>query len=152
MAPVTGGGLVSAHVTPPSSEVAVAAAFGLAGSRSPPPTMPAHGLRNATVKAPALGELASGVSYASQVSPPSRVASTLAIGVPPVAIQAFCPPCVATHVPLAANDASPGSAGGMLLLMSCQVAPSVIRRSGKTPFTESLCEMPRFGVQKAKQS
>ena len=46
----------------------------------------------------------------------------------------------------------PASAGGMLPLMSCQIAPSVVRRSGKTPFTESLCEMPRFGVQNAKQS
>ena len=67
------------------------------------------------------------------------VARTLAIVEAPVAIQAFCPPCVATHVPLAANDASPGNAGGILLLMSCQVVPSVVRRSGKTPFTESLC-------------
>src|SRR5512139_1104715 len=104
MAPVTGGGLVSVHVTPPSSDVAVAALFGLAGSRSPPPTIPAQGLRKATVKAPALGELTSGVSYASQVSPPSRVARTRAIVAPPVAIQAFWPPCVATHVPLAANE------------------------------------------------
>jgi len=72
---------------------------------------------------------------------------TLAIVEAPVAIQAFCPPGVATHVPLAANDASPGNAGGILLLMSCQVVPSVVRRSGKTPFTESPCEMPRFSVQ-----
>src|SRR5260370_16723992 len=71
---------------------------------------------------------------------------------PPVAIQAFLSPSVATQVPLAANDASPGNAGGILLLMSCQVLPSVVRRSGNTPFTESLCEMPRFGVHNAKQS
>jgi hypothetical protein len=130
----------------------VAALFGLAGSRSPPPTIPAHGLRKATVKAPALGELASGVSYASQESPPSRVARIRAMGAPPVAIQAFWPPCVATHGPLDANENSPGNAGGKLALMSSQFAPSVIRRSGKTPFTASLCEMPRLGVQKAKQS
>src|SRR5512137_2916492 len=147
MAPVTGGGLVSAHVTPPSLDVAVAALFGWAGSRSPPPTIPAHGLRNATVKAPALGELTRGVSYASQVSPPSLVARTRAIVDAPVAIHAFCPPCVATQVPLDANEPSPGSAGGMFPLMSCQVTPSVVRRSGNTPFTESLCERPLFGVQ-----
>src|SRR5512141_1916821 len=108
MAPVTGGGFVSVHVMPPSADVAVAALFGLAGSRSPPPTMPSQGLRNATVNAPALGELTNGVSYAFQVSPPSLVARTRAIVEPPVAIQAYWPPCVATHVPLAANDDSPG--------------------------------------------
>ena len=59
---------------------------------------------------------------------------------------------LATHVPLAANAPSPGNAGGMLLLMSSQFTPSVVRRLGKTPSTESLCEMPRFGVQNAKQS
>lgn len=86
------------------------------------------------------------------MSPPSLVAKTRAVVEPPVAIQAFLPPCVATQVPLAANDASPGNAGGMLPLMSCYVIPSVVRRSGKIPFTESLCATPRIGVQKAKQS
>ena len=114
--------------------------------------MPCQGSRKSTVKAPALGELTSGVSYAFHVSPPSRVLRILAIVEPPVAIQALLSPWVATQVPLAANDASPGNAGGILLLMSCQVLPSVVRRSGNTPFTESLCEMPRFGVQNAKQS
>jgi hypothetical protein len=104
------------------------------------------------VKAPALGELTSGVAYAFQVLPLSLVARILAIVEPPVAIQAFCSPWVATHVPLAANDASPGKAGGMVALMLCQVFPSVVRRSGNTPLTESLCEMPWVGVQKAKQS
>src|ERR1700757_2515507 len=118
MAPVTGGLFVSCQVRPPSFDVAVAALFGSVGSRSPPPTMPCHGSRNATVNAPALGELSSGVSYAFQVSPPSRVARILAVVAPPVAIQAFLPPCVATHVPLDANENSPGSAGGMLPLMS----------------------------------
>src|SRR6516225_2215029 len=151
MAPVTGGGLVSVQVTPPSLEIAVLALFGSPGSKSPPPTMPFHGFRNAMVNAPALGELSKGVSYALQVSPPSRVASTRAIAETPVAIQALCPPCVATHVPLAAKEPSPDKAGGMLLLMLCQVVPSVVRMSGKTPFTESLWAMPRFGVQKAKQ-
>src|SRR6266540_602540 len=58
----------------------------------------------------------------------------------------------ATHVPLEANEDSPFSAGGRLLPMSCQVAPSVVRITGKRPFTESLCAMPRLGVQNAKQS
>ena len=114
--------------------------------------MPFHGLRNATENPPALGELTNGVLYAFQVSPPSLVVRTLAIVEAPVAIQAFRPPCVATHVPLAANEPSPGRAGGILLLMLCHVFPSVVRRSGNTPATESLCEMPFFGVQNAKQS
>src|SRR5208337_1291841 len=152
MAPVTGGWFVRFQVLPPSPDVAVAALLGSPGSKSPPPTMPCQGSRKATVNAPALGELSRGVSYAFHVSPPSLVARILAIVEPPVAIQAFLPPCVATHVPLAANDASPGNAGGILLLMSCQVVPLVVRRSGNTPFTESLCAMPLFGVQNAKQS
>src|SRR6266498_368743 len=152
MAPVTGGGLVRAQVSPPSLEIAVRALLGSPGSKSPPPTIPWNGSRKATVKAPALGELISGVSYAFQVSPPSLVLSTLAIVEPPVAIHAFLPPCVVTQVPLDANENSPGKAGGILLLISCQVVPSVVRRSGKTPFTESLCAMPRSGVQNAKPS
>src|SRR5437667_5800929 len=114
--------------------------------------MPSKGLRKSTVKAPPLGELARGVLYAFQVLPPSRVARILAVVAPPVAIQAFLPPCVATQVPLDANENSPGKAGGRLLLMSCHVVPLVVRRSGNTPFTESLCTMPRLGVQNAKQS
>src|SRR5204863_8954886 len=114
--------------------------------------MPSNGSRKSTVKAPALGELTRGVLYAFQVSPPSLVARTLAISDPPVQIHAFRPPWVVTHVPLDANEASPGSAGGMLLLMSGQVIPSVVRKSGNTPFTESLCRMPRLGVQNAKPS
>ena len=50
------------------------------------------------------------------------------------------------------KENSPGNAGGMLPAMLCHVVPSVVRRSGNTPFTESLCAIPRFGVQKAKQS
>jgi len=74
------------------------------------------------------------VSYASHVSPPSLVArSSSGRGNPGV-----LPPRVATHVPLAANPASPGRAGGMLALMSSQTMPSVMRRLGNTPFTESL--------------
>jgi hypothetical protein len=57
-----------------------------------------------------------------------------------------------TQVPLEAKEASPGNAGGILLLISCQVIPSVVRKSGNTPFTESLCKMPRWGVQNAKAS
>ena len=45
-----------------------------------------------------------------------------------------------------------GRAGGMFALMLFQVCPLRMRRSGKTPLTESLCEMPRVGLQKAKQS
>src|SRR5262249_35451571 len=62
MAPVTGGGLVRVQVTPPSWETAVRALFGSFGSKSPPPTIPFQGFRKATVNAPALGELNSGVS------------------------------------------------------------------------------------------
>ena len=61
-------------------------------ARSPPATTPCSGLRKATEIAPALGELTSGVSYAFQVSPPSRVARIRAVSAPPVAIQAFLLP------------------------------------------------------------
>src|SRR5262249_9456523 len=114
--------------------------------------MPWNGSRKATVKAPALGELTNGVSYAFHVLPWSVVARIRAIVEPPVAIQAFLPPCVVTQVPLDANENSPGNAGGRLLLMSCHVIPSVVRKSGNTPFTESLCRMPRLGVQNANAS
>src|SRR5205807_8805861 len=103
--------------------------------------MPSNGSRKSTVKAPPLGELNRGVLYAFHVLPPSLVARTLAIVEPPVTIQAFLPPCVVTQVPLDAKENSPGSAGGILLLISCQVIQSVVRRSGNTPFTESLCPM-----------
>src|SRR5277367_879523 len=150
MAPFTGGLFVNFQVLPPSCEVAMSALSFEA--KSPPPTMPFRGSRKATEIAPALAELTSGVSYAFQVSPPSLVARILAMVDPPVAIQAFFPPWVVMQVPLAENDASPCNAGGILALISCQVVPSTVRISGKTPFTESLCAMPRFGVQKAKQS
>src|SRR5579863_668899 len=140
MAPFTGGFFVNCQVLPPSFEVAMSAL--LFAAKSPPPTMPFQGSRKATVTAPALAELTSGVSYAFQVSPPSLVARILAMVEPPVAIQAFLPPWVATHVPLAANEASPGSAGGIFPLIDCHVVPSVVRISGNTPFTESLCAMP----------
>src|SRR5205823_2697003 len=135
-----------------SLDVAVSALLGLAGSKSPPPTIPSNGFRKSTVKAPPLGELNRGVLYALQVLPPSLVARTLAIVAPPVAIQAFLPPCVVTQVPLDAKENSPGNAGGILALISCQVFPSVVRRSGNTPFTESLWAMPRSRVQNAKPS
>src|SRR6202165_4325837 len=150
MAPATGGLLVSVQVRPPSFEVAASAA--VFEARSPPPTIPFTGSRKATEIAPALGELTSGVSYAFQVSPPSLVAKILAIVEPPVAIQAFLSPSVAAQVPLAANEASPDNAGGISAAMECQVIPFVVRISGNTPFTESLCVMPRLGVQNAKQS
>src|SRR4029453_226826 len=128
---------------PPSLEVAVRALLGSHGSKSPPPTIPRKGSRKSTVNAPALGELIRGVSYAFQVSPPSLVARTLAMSDPPVQIHAFLPPCVETHVPLDAKENSPGKPGGRLLLISCHVVPSMVRRSGNTPFTESLCAIPR---------
>ena len=50
------------------------------------------------------------------------------------------------------EEASPGKAGGMLLAMDSHVIPFVVRRSGNTPFTESLWAIPRLGVQNAMQS
>src|SRR6201986_2916630 len=145
------GGLgVSVHFWPPSLEVAAWVVLSLA--KSPPPTMPCQGSRNATEVPPALGLLTSGVSYASHVSPPSRVARIRATLEPPVAIQAFCHPSVVMQVPLEENEASPDRAGGIFLAIECQVAPLVVRISGNTPLTESLCAIPRSGVQKAKQS
>src|SRR5579862_2166188 len=114
--------------------------------------MPCIGSRKDTENAPAVALLTSGVLYAFQVLPPSAVARILAVLAPPVAAQAFLIPCVAMQVPLEENDASPCSAGGMLPLILFQVVPSEVRRSGKTPFTESLCTIARFGVQNAKQS
>ena len=86
------------------------------------------------------------------MSPPSLVANILVVVEPPWQIQAFRPPWAVMQVPLAANEASPGNAGGILSAMDCQLIPSVVRISGNTPFTESLCVMPRFVVQNAKQS
>src|SRR5580704_18943459 len=150
MAPETGGLFVLSLVCPPSFDVAMSAlAF---EAKSPPPTTPCRGSRKATLIAPAVDELTSGVPYAFQLSPPSLVARILAMVAPPVAIQAFPRPCVVTQVPLAANEASPVNAGGILALILFQVMPLVVRISGNTPFTESLCAMPRSGVQKAKQS
>src|SRR5580704_16744496 len=106
MAPCTGGLFVKVQVWPPSFEIAVSALS--LEAKSPPPRMPCCGSRKATEIPPALGELTSGVLYAFQVLPPSRVASILAVVEPPVTIQAFVSPCVATHVPLAEKDASPG--------------------------------------------
>jgi hypothetical protein len=124
----------------------------LSCSKSPEPTTSSNGVSMLTANVPPLGDLARGVLYAFHVLPPSRVARTLAIVEPPVAIQAFLPPCVVTQVPLEAKENSPGNAAGILLLISCQVVPSVVRRSGNTPFAEWLCAMPRCGVQKAKPS
>src|SRR5439155_1679642 len=108
---------------------------------SVPTSHPAFGLAKATAQKPlTLGNV-------NQVFPSSGVQAAT-----PVTIHAFLPPCVVTQVPLDAKEPSPGSAGGILLLMSCHVIPSVVRRSGKTPFTESLCAIPRFGVQNAKPS
>src|SRR5579864_1866994 len=87
IAPCTGGLFVSVHVLPPSFEVAVSAA--VFEAKSPPPTIPLRESRKATETAPALGELTSGVSYAFQLWPPSRVASILAVEEPPVAIHAL---------------------------------------------------------------
>src|SRR5580658_3139550 len=150
IAPCKGGALVRVHVRPPSSEIAVSAL--VFEDKSPPPTIPCRESRKATETPPALGELSNGVSYAFQVLPPSLVARILAIVAPPVVIHAFDFPCAAMQVPLAANEASPGSAGGMLAAMDSHVFPLVVRMSGNTPFPESLCVIPRSGVQNAKQS
>src|ERR1700723_1841691 len=145
MAPCTGGALVRVHVRPPSSEIAVSAL--VFEFKSPPPTIPWRESRKATETPPALGEVRSGVSYAFQVLPPSLVARILAMVEPPVAIQAFVLPSAAMQVPLAAKEASPGRAGGMLDAIDSQVWPLVVRMSGNTPFPESLCVIPRSGVQ-----
>src|ERR1700760_332793 len=111
MAPEIGGFLVRVQVWPPFSEVAAwAEVFEV---RSPPPTMPCQGSRNATEKPPAFGLLTSGVSYAFHVSPPSRVARIRATLEPPVVIQASCHPSVVMQVPLEENEASPDKAGGI---------------------------------------
>jgi hypothetical protein len=55
------------------------------------------------------------------------------------------------QVPLEENEASLDKVGGILLAMDRQVAPSVVRMSGNTPLTESLCVTLRSGVQNAKQ-
>src|SRR5271170_3682044 len=111
MAPCSGGAVVRVQVRPPSSEVAASAL--VFEFKSPPPRIPWRESRKATETPPALGELSNGVSYAFQVLPPSLVARILAMVAPPVAIQAFVFPSAAMQVPLAANEASPGSAGGM---------------------------------------
>ena len=49
------------------------------------------------------------------------------------------------------KDLRDGATHYTLCLRYC-VVPSVVRRSGNTPFAESLCAMPRCGVQKAKPS
>jgi hypothetical protein len=69
-----------------------------------------------------------------------------------VVIHAFVFPSAAMQVPLAANEGSPGSTGGILAEMDSHVFPFFVRMSGNTPFPESLCVMPRSGVQNAKQS
>jgi len=150
MAPCTGGLFVSVHVCLPSSDVATSAAS--FDAKSPPPKIPCHASRKATEIPPALGELTRGVSYAFHVSPPSLVARILATVEPPVAIHAFRSPSVVAQVPLAANETSPGNAAGIFAAIDCQVIPFVVRISGNTPFTESLCVIPRLGLQNAKQS
>jgi hypothetical protein len=93
-----------------------------------------------------------GVPYAFHVSPPSVVARILAFSAAPVAIHARFSPWVATQVPLAAKAASPGCAGGSFRAISLQSSPFLVRITGKRPFTASLMVMPRFGLQKSKQS
>src|SRR5271169_1067035 len=122
-----GGLFVRVHVWPPSSEVAAWAAVFVV--KSPPPTMPCQESRNATEKPPALALLTSGVSYAFQVLPPSRVARIRATLEPPVVIQAFCLPCVVMQVPLEENDASPVKAAGIFPAIDSQVLPFEVRMS-----------------------
>src|SRR6185437_14110217 len=73
---------------------------------------------------------------------------------PPVAIHTLDDPCTARQVPLAANDASPGSTGGAPSVgMRDQVAPpSSVRRRKSLPCTGSLSAMPCRSSQKAMAS
>src|SRR3954447_6239533 len=133
-----GAGFVSVQVTPPSLERAKLLETPLGLPRSPPPRIQCFASWKAMLNPPAGGPETSGVGYAFHVLPPSVVAITRAGVTPPVVNQARFPPWVAMQVPLDANPASPGSAGVTLSPISCQVWPSVVRRMGKRPFTESL--------------
>src|SRR5438270_8629301 len=152
MASLIGAGVASCQVTPPSLERAKLLETPVGLPRSPPPRIPCFASWKAMLTPPAGGPDTSGVGYAFQVSPPSVVAITRAGLAPPVVNQARLPPCAVMQVPLDANPASPGSAGGTLSPMSCHVWPSVVRRMGKRPFTESLIATACFAFQKAKQS
>ena len=81
--------------------------------RSPPPTIPCQGSRNATEKPARIGVAHErGVSYAVQLSPPSRGRQypLRCLPRPPVVIQAFRGPWVAMQVPLEEKEASPAKA------------------------------------------
>src|SRR6266571_2795620 len=131
---------------------------------SVPTSHPALGLAKATAQNPLTPGNVNQVFPSSGVQaavPVVNVGASLAVittarprlsPAPRVAIHAFRPPCVVTHVPLDAKENSPVNAGGMLLLMSCHVIPLVVRKSGNTPSIESPCRIPRCGVQNAKPS
>jgi hypothetical protein len=135
---------VSCQVFPPSLERATLWENTVGARISPPP----RPLITPDVGVPCR----IGVSYAAQVSPASVLAKIRAFVAPPVPTHTRLLPWVAIPVPLAANAASPSCRLGNWSPISCQVSPSVVPITGKRPFTESAMVMPRFGVQKAKQS
>src|SRR5262245_45802170 len=94
-----------------------------------------------------------GVVAACQVVPPSIDLKTRAAP-PPVAIQTLLWPWTVIQVPLAANAASPGSAGGMCSAgISFQVdPPSVVLMIRQRPSTGSLRAMPFLASQNASAS
>src|SRR5215510_9851665 len=98
--------------------------------------IPWNASRNATLKMPADGEPLNAELCAVHVSPPSCVARTLDADAPPVTIHALSLPCTATQVPLEGNESSPAKAGGRRSAIFCQVVPSMVRITGKRPFTE----------------
>src|SRR6185437_343481 len=73
---------------------------------------------------------------------------------PPVAMHTLDDPCTARQVPLAANDASPGSTGGAPSVgRRDQLAPpSSVARRNSLPRTGSLSAMPCRSSQKAMAS
>ena len=72
---------------------------------------------------------------------------------PPLPNQASCPQVV-RHSPLAANPASPGSAGGIPAFGSTFQSrpPSRVDRIRNLPFTGSLSTRPCRGLKNAMQS
>src|SRR5712691_2259353 len=77
-----------------------------------------------------------GVAAACQVKPPSRELNTRAAVLAPLPNQASCPQVV-RHSPLAANPASPGSAGGIPAVGST-AAPAAQSLAGRRVPVEEL--------------
>src|ERR1700746_3319792 len=129
----------------------LAAAVGLA--RSPPGGTTVHGWRNASAKTPAVGPATMGVWATCQARPPSPELNTRATVLPPLPNQASCP-TVVRHSPLAANPASPDSAGGIPALgRTVQLRPPLrVDRIRNLPSTGSLSTRPCWGLKNAMQS